>query len=112
MKASELERFIEKLGKKGSVLGLESMLALLERMENPHLEHNTIPVKTLDGKTVFYCGDCLAHGVEWCDRCQEAFELNPNDYGECDYVDDKGNILVLCPECRKEPEKINAVKRQ
>lgn len=74
-------------------------------------EHNTIPVKTADGTTVFYCGDCLSFGVEWCDKCQEAFELNPTNLSECDYVDQNGNVLILCHTCRKEPEKLNVTKR-
>lgn len=40
-------------------------------------EYETFPVKGRDGKTKFYCGDCIIDNVEWCEECREAFEIDP-----------------------------------
>lgn len=37
-------------------------------------EYELIPVKGLNGKTKFYCPDCIVGNVGWCDYCGEAFE--------------------------------------
>ena len=52
-------------------------------------EYETVPVKTLDGKTVWYCPDCFADvDIGWCEMCNEAFEKdNPE--------------AVYCKDCRK-----------
>lgn len=52
-------------------------------------EWETFPVKGIDGRTVHYCIDCIPGHVEWCEECQEPYELDPEDtYG-----------LNLCPDC-------------
>lgn len=42
-------------------------------------DYEMFPVKTLDGKTRFYCPDCVVDLVHWCDVCGEAFEIDPED---------------------------------
>lgn len=54
------------------------------------LESETFAVKTLDGKTKFYCLDCVANKVNWCDYCGEAFEIDPLDPQK-----------TLCKDCEK-----------
>lgn len=39
-------------------------------------EYELFPVKCLDGKTRFYCPDCVVDMVEWCEICGEAFEID------------------------------------
>lgn len=51
-------------------------------------EYEVFPVKGLDGKTVYYCPDCIVDKVEWCDHCGEAYET--------DGVEGYG-----CPDCRR-----------
>lgn len=40
-----------------------------------HSEYELFPALGLDGKTKFYCPDCIVGNVEWCDMCGEAFEV-------------------------------------
>lgn len=53
-------------------------------------EYDTFPVKGLDGETKHYCVDCIAAAnIEWCECCQEPYEVDPMDtYG-----------LKMCPDC-------------
>lgn len=51
-------------------------------------DYEAIPVKALSGGTKFFCPDCVAGRVEWCIRCQEAFEITP------------GTDYKLCQDCR------------
>ena len=38
-------------------------------------EYESIPVKSIDGKTVYYCCDCITdNNIGWCHYCSEAFE--------------------------------------
>ena len=41
--------------------------------------YEVFPVKGLDGKTCFYCPDCIVENIEWCDNCGEPFEIDPNN---------------------------------
>lgn len=41
--------------------------------------YEVFPVKGLDGKTCFYCPDCMVENIEWCDNCGEPFEIDPNN---------------------------------
>lgn len=47
--------------------------------KQPFSDYEMFPVKGLDRKTHFYCPDCIASNIEWCDKCQEAFEIDPLD---------------------------------
>lgn len=38
-------------------------------------EYELFPVLGLDGKTKFYCPDCIVGHVEWCEMCGEPFEI-------------------------------------
>ena len=38
-------------------------------------EYEIFPVKGADGKTKFYCPDCIVGTVDWCDYCGEAYEI-------------------------------------
>lgn len=62
------------------------------------LEEEMIPVISKEGKTVFYCPDCLVGKVNWCQECGEAFELDSEEE-------------LLCPHCRTKAEEKNAVPR-
>ena len=46
------------------------------------LDLEAIAVKTNQGATVFYCGDCVAKSdsIEWCFNCGEAFETATGAY--------------------------------
>ena len=50
-------------------------------------EYELIPVKGRDGKTKFYCPDCVVGNVQWCLECGEAFEINP------------GSSALHCMDC-------------
>jgi hypothetical protein len=52
-------------------------------------EYDTFPVKGLEGKTKYFCVDCITDNIDWCEYCQEPYEIDPADpYG-----------LKLCPDC-------------
>lgn len=51
-------------------------------------EYETFPVKCSDNTTRYYCLDCIDPHVEWCDVCQEAYEVN-----------DKNRNTHMCDEC-------------
>lgn len=55
-----------------------------------YTEYELFPVLGLDGKTKFYCPDCIVGHVEWCDMCGEPFEIG-------DRIGKK-----LCKECEEE----------
>lgn len=69
-----------------------------------HSEYELFPVLGLDGKTKFYCPDCIVGNVEWCDMCGEPFEVKEHTGKK------------LCKECEEElcttsmPSKTNSVK--
>lgn len=53
--------------------------------------YETVPVKKIDGTSGLFCCDCIVDmNVEWCKRCDEAFERKP------------GSKEILCPDCKKE----------
>lgn len=53
-------------------------------------EYELFPVKGVDGRTKYYCPDCIAilGSVEWCEQCGEAFE-----------VEDPAQNKKICKEC-------------
>lgn len=53
-----------------------------------HSEYDLFPVKGLDGRTRYYCPDCVVGNVEWCNICNEAFEL-----------EDPSVRTKVCKEC-------------
>lgn len=53
-----------------------------------HSEYDLFPVKGLDGRTRYYCPDCVVGNVEWCNICNEAFEL-----------EDPSKKTKVCKEC-------------
>ena len=55
-----------------------------------HSEYELFPVLGLDGKTKFYCPDCIVGNVEWCDMCGEPFEIKEH------------NGKKVCKECEEE----------
>lgn len=59
------------------------------KCKNSFAEYELIPVKTKTGSTVFYCPDCVVANVDWCKRCGEPFESEPNNG-------------MLCVNCRSE----------
>ena len=69
-----------------------------------HSEYELFPVLGLDGKTKFYCPDCIVGNVEWCDMCGEPFEVKEHTGKK------------LCKECEEElcttsmPSKTNSAK--
>ncbi len=56
------------------------------------LEEEVFPVKLLNGKTGWYCPDCLVENVSWCKYCNEPFEIVP------------GSGKEVCPDCLKHPK--------
>lgn len=40
-------------------------------------EYELFPIKSLDGKTRFFCPDCIVENVKWCEVCGEGFEIDP-----------------------------------
>lgn len=53
-------------------------------------EYNLVPIKTLFGRTIFLCSDCVSKvpEVHWCEECGEAF------------LDDAESESVLCIDCK------------
>ena len=51
-------------------------------------EYETFPVKCSDHTTRHYCLDCIDPHVEWCDVCQEAYEVN-----------ERNRNTHMCDEC-------------
>ena len=45
------------------------------RCKKMFTEYELFPVLGLDGKTKFYCPDCIVGHVEWCEVCGEPFEV-------------------------------------
>ena len=57
-------------------------------------EYEMFPVKSLDRKTKFFCPECLISNAEWCERCNEAFEIEPNSNKK--YCKDCEEQMVAC----------------
>ena len=58
-------------------------------------EYEIFPVKGSDGKTKFYCPDCIVGTVEWCDYCGEAYEItDPSRDNLCDDCWEAKNKIV------------------
>lgn len=53
-----------------------------------HSEYELFPVKGIDGRMKYYCPDCIVGNVEWCEECNEAFE-----------IEDPSNKTKKCKEC-------------
>lgn len=51
-------------------------------------EYELFPVKGRDGRTKYYCPDCIVGNVEWCEVCHEAFE-----------IEDPSQSTNICKEC-------------
>ena len=51
-------------------------------------EYELFPVKGRDGRTKYYCPDCIVGNVEWCESCNEAFE-----------IEDPSKPVNKCKEC-------------
>jgi hypothetical protein len=47
-------------------------------------DQDVIPVIGVDGRTKFYCLDCLCGQVQWCCNCGEAYESACQDENLCD----------------------------
>ena len=54
-------------------------------------EEELFPVKGLDGKRKYYCPDCIVGNVDWCNVCQEAYEIA-----------DPTTNNKMCKECAEE----------
>ena len=54
-------------------------------------EYELFPVKGLDGKLKFFCPDCMVGNVDWCNVCQDAYE-----------IDDPKKARHLCNDCRED----------
>ena len=53
-----------------------------------HSEYELFPVKGMDGRVKYYCPDCIVGNVEWCEECNEAFE-----------IEDPSKESKKCKEC-------------
>ena len=60
------------------------------KCKNLFSEYELFPVKGLDGKRKFYCPDCIVGNVDWCNICQEAYEIA-----------DPATTKEICEECEK-----------
>lgn len=58
------------------------------RCKTLHSEYDLFPVKGLDGRVKYYCPDCIVGRVEWCNICNEAFE-----------IEDPSTKTKVCKEC-------------
>ena len=58
------------------------------KCKSVHEEYELFPVKGLDGTPKFYCCNCIADHVDWCDECKEAYE-----------VENIEEAKHLCKEC-------------
>lgn len=54
-------------------------------------EYELFPVKGLDGKRKYYCPDCIVGNVDWCEICQEAYEIA-----------DPADVKKMCKECAED----------
>ena len=59
------------------------------KCKTPFTEYELFPVKCLDGKTHFYCPDCIVGNVHWCVNCGSPFEPS--------YEDE-----IICRDCHQE----------
>lgn len=66
--------------------------AQCEKCKMSFNEYEAIPVKTANGFIKFYCPDCVADKVAWCNVCSEAFEILP------------GQQTDICLDCLEEKE--------
>ena len=57
----------------------------------PFSDFELFPVKGLDGKKKNYCPDCIVGNVDWCNVCQEAYEIA-----------DPKTSKQICNECAEE----------
>jgi hypothetical protein len=64
---------------------------------NNFLASEIFPVVGKNGKTRYYCGDCLVGNVNWCVSCWEAYEIDPKTEQE-----DPNYICPHCMSVRKE----------
>lgn len=60
-------------------------------------EYELFPVKCVDGKTRFYCPDCVVGEVHWCTVCGEAFEIDPNNPEQHICKDCQGGNIKCIP---------------
>ena len=51
-------------------------------------EYELFPVRAKSGQTKYYCPDCIVGNVEWCNSCNEAFE-----------IEDPSKPMKICKEC-------------
>lgn len=69
-----------------------------EKCHKRYEDYEIFFVKGVDGEIKYYCPDCIVENVQWCEKCQDAFEIDPqNPEG------------TLCFDCLKEGKKTNAI---
>ena len=61
-----------------------------KKCKKAYSEDNVIPVKLVKGGIGYYCIDCISDNIDWCWKCGEAYELNPNT-----------KKIGLCRDCEK-----------
>lgn len=59
--------------------------------KNNFLEAEVFPVVGKDDKTKYFCSDCLVGRVNWCVKCWEAYEIDPEI--------EKEDQNYVCPYC-------------
>ena len=60
------------------------------KCKKPFSEYEIFPAKGVNGKTKYFCPDCVVGNVEWCEYCGEAFEVH-----------DPANI-TYCKDCMED----------
>lgn len=51
------------------------------------------PVKKINGETGFMCPDCLVNNAEWCEECNNPYQIDKNDK--------TNNKAHICPQCEE-----------
>lgn len=82
-KYDELDAVYSSLWMKGDIYG-----QYCSKCKKLFSEYELFPVKGLDGKRKFYCPDCIVGNVDWCEVCQEAYEIT-----------DPAESKQICKEC-------------
>ncbi len=71
-----------------SILDMDNMFHCAE-CKKLFSEYEIIPAKGANGKTKYYCTDCIVGHVDWCDCCGEPYEIT------------KDSKRAMCPDCAK-----------
>ena len=67
---------------------------------NVFSDYEVFPVKALDGKTKFYCPDCISQeNIEWCYVCGEAYEMTDKEMYQA--LTKQKEEIHICRDCER-----------